>query len=63
MDLGGEIQSTSEVIPEIDAQLGGGFDQTEECIATGAPDIAACSAADFSLGHLTSDVTLGSVGM
>lgn len=51
-------QPAAEIIPKRDPQLGTSLGQTEKGIAAVASDIATGTTADFSLGHVTADVTL-----
>ena len=52
--LSGDAKPVAEVIPERYTQLGAGFGQAEESIAT----VAARDASDLSLRHLAADVVL-----
>src|SRR5215204_3685885 len=61
--LAGDCQSGAEIIPECNAELGAGFGEAEEGVATVSPGITSCAAADFSLGDLASDVVLRAVGV
>jgi len=58
-----DIETAAQIVPESDAVLGAGFGEAEEGIAAIAADVAACSCADFALGHLASDVVFRAVGV
>ena len=61
--ISGEGEPGAEVVPEGDAELCAGLCEAEKGVAAVTAGVAACSAADFSLGDLAADVVLGSVGV
>ena len=58
-----DTETTSEVVPECDAEFGARLGQSEEGIAAVTSEIAAGSSADFTPCYLTSDVVFGAIGM
>ena len=58
-----DSEPAAEIIPDRDAELVAGLDETEECIATIPADVAPCAGADLAPRHLTADVVLRAVGV
>lgn len=54
------VEVVAEVIPESDAEFGGGTHQSEECVAVAG---TARAVAGHAFGNMEADVTFGAIGM
>jgi hypothetical protein len=59
----GDAEAAAEIIPKCYAQFGARLGQTEESIATVSSNITAGAATDLSLGDVTTNVLLGTIGV
>jgi hypothetical protein len=57
------LEPAAQIVPDSDAKLFAGLDETKKCITAVATDIAACPGADLSPGDVIVDIVLGTVGV
>src|SRR5450755_3654649 len=59
----GDFEPAAQIIPDLDAELVAGLDETEESIAAVPADVGPCASADLAPRDLTANVVFRAVGV